>query len=282
MGGTHDFYGTDPRDCAHMGGAGRVTYGAALERMRQLSDSPRGGGALAVASRADPMIRLTQQMANHPRTDSGGLLPPLRGSPRDQARKSRGPSPPPAHARTGGLYCPGEGSAVQQSCNLRDSGVDGRSREPVWLPIWRGPAGRAGEPRHTGAGRHVELSGGPWGSATCHGGPAVTWNGAATARRFTAAAEDYRPNDTLTRLQCVTSPSPRPLSSPSPGGCHSWPPPPHELTVVALATGTAWPPPTHSCADASRSPRGCSPATTRQGGEQKFAPGVIAVGGLAL
>ena len=92
---SNGMYGNVSRAGTSVSASSRVTYDVALERMRELSGSPGRVRKPAVV-RHDPLVQLTQQVANGPGT-------PRTGKSAHQSASARGtPSNLPAStARTG-------------------------------------------------------------------------------------------------------------------------------------------------------------------------------------
>eukprot|EP01043_Picozoa_sp_COSAG02_P030121 COSAG02_NODE_1909_length_10419_cov_238.761725_4_plen_226_part_00 len=183
-------YGTPRTELeATLGAARRVPYSTALKAMRGLSKDEQ------LPRRAEPLVQLTQSLAADGGSRSRGELPPLRvSSPLDNSM-CEGHSAVRRAARTGGLYCPGEDSSVQQIWSL------GAWGQPVWLPVNRGALSQraARESRHAPARAAVDVV-----------GTGSTWTGLSTARGFKAIVRGVNQSDpqsqpVLASLRCVTS-----------------------------------------------------------------------------
>ena len=158
---------------ATLGCARRIAYSAALETMREMSD---GDDGLTREAERDNGI-LPSLSASSP---SNASEVAIRGRSVDSPRSTR-------PARTGGLYCPGEASSVQQVWGL------GAWGKPVWLPVNRGAMSQraAREPRHAPARAAIDVV-----------GRGTMWpNSVASIRAFTAA--DGHSNEALATLRCV-------------------------------------------------------------------------------
>lgn len=184
---TNTAYGTPRTELeATLGAARRVPYSTALEVMRgQNGQLPR---------RAEPLVQLTQSLAANGSARGSGALPPLRVSPPDSSMRE-GHSAARRVARTGGLYCPGEDSAVQQMWSFGSWG------KQVWLPVNRGALTdrAAHESRHAPARAAVDVVG----SGSTWTGLATVRGSRATVRGVNSLVAESQP--VLASLRCVTS-----------------------------------------------------------------------------
>lgn len=69
---SNGMYGHASRACTSASASSRVTYDVALERMRELSGSPGRAARKPAVVRHDPLVQLTQQVANAPGTPGTG------------------------------------------------------------------------------------------------------------------------------------------------------------------------------------------------------------------